>query len=104
MGTGVIATLFNLLGEIWGTDQYSPFFRSFIRWPALVYLILDIAIFRTYLSNPYFGSLMCVASRLLCVIRQPLYPVSEGAAYDHQASATVDVSWHSSHGTCHNYV
>ncbi|PWN33397.1 uncharacterized protein FA14DRAFT_161273 [Meira miltonrushii] len=45
MGTGVIATLFTLLGQIWGTEQYSPFFRSFIRWPALVYLLLDIAIF-----------------------------------------------------------
>lgn len=45
MGTGVIATLFSLLGQIWGTEQYSPFFRSFIRWPALVYLLVDIAIF-----------------------------------------------------------
>jgi tellurite resistance protein TehA-like permease len=45
MGTGVIATLLTLLGQIWGTERYSPFFRSFIRWPALVYLLVDVAIF-----------------------------------------------------------
>lgn len=45
MGTGVIATLLGLLGQIWGTPQYSPGFQSFIRWPAFVFLLLDIAIF-----------------------------------------------------------
>lgn len=54
MGTGVIATLLGLQGQIWGTPQYSPGFQSFIRWPALLFLLLDIAIFSelTYSNSP----------------------------------------------------
>lgn len=48
MGTGVIASLLLLLGQIWGTEQYSPGFASFVRWPALVFLILNTAIFRSW--------------------------------------------------------
>jgi tellurite resistance protein TehA-like permease len=51
MGTGVIATLFGLLGQIWGTEQYSPYFASFMRWPALVFLLLDIAIFLVFSAS-----------------------------------------------------
>ncbi|PWN90708.1 hypothetical protein FA10DRAFT_267153 [Acaromyces ingoldii] len=51
MGTGVQATLLTLLGLIWGTEQYSPYFARFIRWVSLVFLLGDIAIFLIFTAS-----------------------------------------------------
>lgn len=58
MGTGAVGSLFTLLGLMWGTPQYSPYFRAFIRWPALLFLILDIAIFSELHSLSGHGRLI----------------------------------------------
>lgn len=51
MGTGVQATLLTLLGQIWGTEQYSPYFPRFLRWVSLVFLLGDSAIFLIFTAS-----------------------------------------------------
>lgn len=70
MGTGVIVTLFTLLGQIWGTPQYSPFFRSFIRWPALIYLLVDIAIYIIF-STSFLARYILFPQVLPLTIKHP---------------------------------